>query len=143
MDVEVIKEQLHEYINTADEQHLSAIYLLIEDKLPDHIKIGNKQEVNNNELEQQFIALAEKWKDETGVYSTTYQKVINDSYLDIIALGREVVPFILKDMEHGQGHWHTALKALTRDNPVPETDLNKSTKIREAWLNWGRNKNLI
>lgn len=143
MDVAILKEQLHEYINTADEQHLSAIYLLIEDKISNKNKINARQAAGDNDLEKQFNALAEKWKEETGVYSTTYQKVINDSYLDIIALGKDVVPFILKDMENGQGHWHTALKALTRENPVPDEDMNNSKKIREAWVRWGINKNII
>ena len=34
MDVEVLRGRLHEYINAADEQHLSAIYILVEDKIP-------------------------------------------------------------------------------------------------------------
>jgi len=34
MDVEVLRERLHEYINLADEQHLSAIYVLVEDNIP-------------------------------------------------------------------------------------------------------------
>lgn len=34
MEVEVLREKLHEYINTADEQHLSAIYTLVEENIP-------------------------------------------------------------------------------------------------------------
>jgi hypothetical protein len=34
MEVEVLRERLHEYINVADEQHLSAIYILVEDNIP-------------------------------------------------------------------------------------------------------------
>jgi hypothetical protein len=34
MEVEVLRERLHEYINAADEQHLSAIYVLVEDNIP-------------------------------------------------------------------------------------------------------------
>jgi hypothetical protein len=33
MDAAVLREKLHQYINTADEQHLTAIYVLVEDKL--------------------------------------------------------------------------------------------------------------
>ncbi|MES2701793.1 MAG: hypothetical protein V4649_04095 [Bacteroidota bacterium] len=33
MDSSELRERLHEFINTADEQHLSAIYTLVEDKL--------------------------------------------------------------------------------------------------------------
>src|ERR1035437_230192 len=94
-------------------------------------------------IEKQFNELAAKWKNETGLYSTTPQKVFNDSYLDIIGLGKDVVPFILKDMQHGSAHWHTALKALTKENPVPNDDLSKSKKVKEAWLIWGEHNNLI
>ena len=34
MEVEALRERLHEYINDADEQHLSAIYVLVEDNIP-------------------------------------------------------------------------------------------------------------
>ncbi len=34
MEVAELREKLHEYINNADEQHLSAIYLLVEDDIP-------------------------------------------------------------------------------------------------------------
>ena len=33
MDVLVLREKLHDYINSADEQHLSAIYVLVEDNI--------------------------------------------------------------------------------------------------------------
>lgn len=35
MDFEQMKERLHEYIDRADEQHVSAIYILVEDKIPE------------------------------------------------------------------------------------------------------------
>ena len=34
MEITVLREKLHEYINAADEQHLSAIYVLVEDNIP-------------------------------------------------------------------------------------------------------------
>jgi hypothetical protein len=35
MELEVLRERLHEYINIADEQHLTAIYVLVEDNIPE------------------------------------------------------------------------------------------------------------
>ena len=35
MDVVALRERLHEYINSADEQHLTAIYQLVEDDKTD------------------------------------------------------------------------------------------------------------
>src|SRR5690348_930656 len=77
-----------------------------------------------HELEKQFNELAIKWKEETGLFSTVYQKIVHDLYFEIVALGKDIVPFILKDLENnGPSHWHTALKALTRENPVSDEDL--------------------
>ena len=47
MEVEVLKERLHEYINAADEQHLTAIYVLAEDKIPEHTEEIYTEEVMN------------------------------------------------------------------------------------------------
>ena len=34
MEVDVLRERLHEYIDTADMQHLTAIYVLVEENIP-------------------------------------------------------------------------------------------------------------
>jgi hypothetical protein len=97
-----------------------------------------------SELELKFIELSEKWKDDTGLFSTSTKKVVNDTYLDIIGLGKEVVPFILRDLKNGgSANWHAALKALTKENPVSDSDLNKNRKIRDAWVKWGESKKII
>jgi len=95
-------------------------------------------------LERQFNELANNWRRETGIYSTMFDK-INDSYLEIIAMGKDVIPFLLKDMQKptGTAHWHTALKALTKEDPVLDEDLNKPKKIKQAWIEWGIHKRLI
>lgn len=97
-----------------------------------------------SQIESQFNKLASEWKDETGLFSTTYQKIVNDLYFDIVAMGPEVVPFILKDLQNnGPAHWHTALKALTKENPVPNEYMSNNKRIKEYWIEWGKNKNLI
>jgi hypothetical protein len=97
-----------------------------------------------SEVEKRFNYLAEKWKTETGVFSTTFHKVVNDSYLEIIFDGKDFLPFILKDLEKGgTAHWHTALRIITKENPVPIEDLSKMKKVREAWISWGKNTNKI
>lgn len=97
-----------------------------------------------SELEFQFNDLATKWKAETGLFSIDRDRV-NDTFLDLISLGKDIVPFILKDMQKpsGTARWHIALKVLTRANPIPNEDLNKSKLIKEKWIKWGRDKNLI
>jgi hypothetical protein len=34
MELEVLREKLHAYVETADERHVAAIYVLVRDKIP-------------------------------------------------------------------------------------------------------------
>jgi len=97
-----------------------------------------------SELEFQFNELAAKWKAETGLFSLDRDKV-NDTFLDLISLGKEIVPFILKDMQKpaGAARWHIALKALTKENPITNEDLSNSKLVKEKWIKWGKEKNII
>ena len=98
----------------------------------------------NKSLEAQFLQLSAQWKEQTGLYSTTAQKVYNNVYLDIIGLGQAIIPFMLTDMANGgTAHWHTALKALSHENPIPDNDLSSSKNVKQAWLQWRKYKNLI
>lgn len=94
-------------------------------------------------IERQFNELATNWKKEIGGYSTMAHMALNNNYLDIIAIGPSVIPYILKDLQKTPGHWHIALKHLAKENPVPNSDLRKMEKIRQAWLAWGKDKGLI
>lgn len=97
-----------------------------------------------NEDEKRFLALAEKWKDETGFYSTTHQKVYNKNYLTIISMGMDVLPYILKDLKNGgTWHWHTALSIIADYNPLPKEELNNGRKLKDAWIRWGESQNLL
>ncbi|MFC4231250.1 hypothetical protein ACFOW1_05070 [Parasediminibacterium paludis] len=96
-----------------------------------------------SKVEKQFYELAQKWKNETAVYSTVYHKTINNNYLGIIGIGYEAVPFILKDLQKSADHWFIALKAITKENPVPREDMGNMHKMKEAWIQWGINKGLI
>ncbi len=94
-------------------------------------------------VEKTFDELAEKWKKETANYSTTLHITRNDNYIGIIALGPEVVPYILRDLEKETNHWFVALNFLTKENPVQKENIGKIEKMRLDWLSWGKAKKLI
>jgi hypothetical protein len=87
---------------------------------------------------EQFEALAEQWKAETAVLSSTTAMVTHPAYQTIIALGQPVVPFLLRDLEHNSVHWFEALQTITGDNPVPREQWGSIPAMRAAWLAWGR-----
>ena len=105
--------------------------------------VGKGVQPITSEIEQQFIDLTTSWKRETAAYSTMFHKTVNNNYLGIIGMGYPVVPFILNDLKKGPEHWFIALKAITKENPVSKEDIGDLRKMSEAWIEWGKKKNLI
>ena len=94
-----------------------------------------------NLKQKEFVQLAAKWKEETAGSSSLSKKLINLSYLRIIAMGEIVVPLILQELKHSPDHWFVALKAITNADPVVN-----GASFDEAvndWLKWGQNQGLI
>ena len=98
---------------------------------------------HNLEIEAEFYSLVEKWKRETKVTPLVNQKSIHPAYQEIIGLGPDVIPLILKELNKGPDHWFWALRALSRVDPVKPSDRGNIEKMRVAWLNWGKNKGYV
>ncbi len=99
--------------------------------------------LGGNEVEQQFMALASRWRDETEMLSSPTQQASHPDYLRIIALGRLVLPFILRELRDRGGQWYYALEALTGVNPIPPGAEGYIPKMKTAWLEWGESQGLI
>lgn len=87
-----------------------------------------------------FQRLTLKWKSERRGSSSTATLAMHPAYQQIIGMGEDAVPLILADLQRGVDHWFWALKAITRENPVPDEDRGNLKKMAAAWLDWGRAK---
>jgi hypothetical protein len=85
-----------------------------------------------------FNALKNIWKKETFYISSITEKCNHWAYQQIIGMGREVVPFILKELESNLDHWFSALCEITGINPVPSESQGKVKEMTFAWLEWAR-----
>ena len=94
-------------------------------------------------VSERFAALAEDWRRETGVLSSTSQIVMHPSYQQIIGLGQAALPFILAELEHRPDHWFWALRAIAGVDPVPREDKGNLRKMAAAWIAWARDSDLI
>lgn len=90
-----------------------------------------------------FRALSDRWHDETDGLSSPSQIASSQSYLDIIALGSAVIPYILRDLESRGGFWYPALLALAGEWPVPEEANGIPRLMKSAWLDWGRRRGYV
>ena len=94
-------------------------------------------------MRERFQQLSREWKRATRYFSSSSHLVAHPAYLRIIALGPDVVPLILRNLEHEPAHWFPALVALTNVDPVAEDDWGNVEAMARTWVEWGRTQNLL
>ena len=89
-------------------------------------------------LEERFRRLAAAWHSETAYLSSMTEASSHPAYQEIIRLGPEVVPLLLRDLEAHHTHWFAALRAITGAEPIPPQAAGNIPRMTEAWLNWAK-----
>jgi hypothetical protein len=89
-------------------------------------------------VEDRFHRLAAAWHKAVAHHSSTTVRNNHPAYREIIGLGPEVVPVLLRDLEKNHTHWFAALREITGANPVPEVAAGNIPQMVEAWLRWAR-----
>lgn len=113
------------------------LYLLLE---RGWVEIGsdNPAAAVEETLEQRFLEHAEKWDRETKFLSSTPKKVLHESYQSIIAMGPDVIPYLLRDLQKTGRSWFWALRYLAHTDPVPPEDQGYLDKMIADWVAWGK-----
>lgn len=106
--------------------------------LPKHLIYADE-----DSLQQAFQTLAEQWRREAMMLSSSTEKVLHPAYQRIIGLGPTAIPLILRELEQNGSHWFWALRSLTGENPVTPEDAGQVRKMKDAWLAWGRQWKLV
>lgn len=92
----------------------------------------------DSEIEKKFLALAAIWRYRVGPASSITQMVADPAYLQIIGLGRAVLPHLLRELARQPDHWFSALSAITGEDPISAGAEGNLAAMTEAWLAWGR-----
>jgi len=106
--------------------------------------LGKTADVDNTPaVAQALSALIDRWRTETSQISSSTERILHPAYQQIIGMGPEVVPLLLKELRDNGGHWFWALSCITRENPVSDEDEGNVPKMRDVWLDWGKNKGYL
>lgn len=89
-------------------------------------------------VEQKLRRFEAQWKADTQFLSDANRLINHPAFQQIIALGKEVVPFLLRDLAAQPSLWVWALPEITAEDPVPASDAGNIRKMSDAWLKWGR-----
>ena len=87
--------------------------------------------------ENKFWELLNMWKYQTALLSSSTKILSHPSVAEIIAMGPEAIPTILKALPD---HWFLSytLHKLTSEWPVKDEYRGNGKKIIECWLSWGK-----
>jgi hypothetical protein len=89
-------------------------------------------------VEQRFRRLAAIWHEGTDYLSSMEDAERHPAYQEIIHLGPDVVPLLLRDLADHHTHWFTALEAITGARPVPPAAAGNIPRMAEAWVRWAQ-----
>jgi hypothetical protein len=89
-------------------------------------------------VERRFRELEARWWADTEFLSDPARIIAHPAFREIVSLGEEVVPLMLRDLEAGPRLWVWALPEITGANPVPPDDAGNIRRMSEAWLKWAR-----
>jgi hypothetical protein len=96
-------------------------------------------------LEAEFNTLANKWESETRNISSPRVIVSHPIVQEILVLGEQVVPMILRRMEDRPWFWFELLMKLTKSplDPITPDMRGDMQRMTEAWLKWGAESGII
>jgi hypothetical protein len=94
--------------------------------------------LSNKYYEDEFLRLSAQWHKDTDHLSSTSKSNAHPAYLEIIALGQGVVPFLLRDLENNRAHWFKALEEITGAHPLSPSIAGQIPKMAQAWLSWAK-----
>lgn len=97
-------------------------------------------ELIDAELEKTFLELANQWRRETRGISSTNKASMHPIYQQIIGMGKAVIPLLLRELERNSGQWFWAIKAISREDPVPPEKRGQTQEMIRYWLEWGKQK---
>jgi len=88
-------------------------------------------------VEERFRRLEATWMAEVGHHSSSTVLQRHPAFRQIISMGKEVVPFMLRDLAERPRLWVWALPEMTSANPISASDRGNIAKMSAAWLRWG------
>ena len=75
--------------------------------------------------------------------SFTHKRIALPEYQRIIGLGRPAGPLLLRELEREPDFRFRALEAITGENPGPESATGDWQAIADAWVEWGRQREVL
>lgn len=95
------------------------------------------QNCEAEKAKQEFNALVKTWFEETAHLSLVRQQIIHPSFLRIIGMGEDALPFVFREFEKiPMLAWLVALEAIVGEDMASDAKTHKDAV--KIWLDWGK-----
>lgn len=101
------------------------------------------RDVYQNSLKEYFDSLKYLWLDETKFSSNVFLTANHPAHLTIIHLGEQVLPLLIEELQENSNHWFITLNKITGANPVPPEHAGDVELMRNDWITWAQENNII
>ncbi len=134
--------QMDEF-NRDDEPYIATRKRYIIESIEDEgIESASKNTAENEKSKSAFNVLVKEWKEAVAHFSSERQQVSHITFHRIVALGKEVLPFILSEFSQEPiPGWLLALEAIAGIDAA-----SNATTYKEAiqcWINWGKENSYL
>ncbi len=106
-------------------------------------ELSGQQESREQYVQRRFDYLAARWQAETRHVSSLTHLASHPSYQEIVRLGWDAVPILLRDLQQNKRFWFPALYEITKVRPFDPNDAGNGKRMTDAWITWGKRKGLI
>ena len=89
----------------------------------------------------EFSLLVKTWLEETRFHSSLSKKFMHPAYQTIMAMGRDALPLILRELQRSPGHWFYALRFIVQKDIAEAAE--GFDEARSLWLEWGKKHHFI
>lgn len=96
----------------------------------------------SDEVAYRFKSLAAVWRRECAHLSSIRDMVLHPAYQQIIGMGKEALPLLIRELERNPDHWFWALRAITGEDPVPPEHRGQVRLMAQDWVDWARKRGL-
>jgi hypothetical protein len=87
---------------------------------------------------EKFERLATDWRANRNNIGSVLDMCSHIAYQQIIGMGKDAVPLILRELEREIDHWFWALRAITAEDPVTENHRGRLALMARDWLDWAK-----
>ncbi|MEP7374367.1 MAG: hypothetical protein ABI675_13320 [Chitinophagaceae bacterium] len=101
------------------------------------------RDVYQNSLKDYFDSLKYLWLEETKFSSNVFLTANHPAHLAILQLGEQVLPLLIEELQENNNHWFITLNKITGVNPVAAEHAGDVELMKNDWITWAQDNNII